>query len=565
MNYNTTLVTGLFDLKRGDLDTGFKRPFSQYLQHFDRLLRACKDTPMLVYVDKEHEDFVLKSREGSVGTDIRVKSANDFRTWFSLFDKVNKIRQDPEWYNQAGWLSESTQARLELYNPLVMSKMFLLNDASIFNPFDSENYCWIDAGLTQTVHPGYFSHDKVIQKLDPMLKKFLFVCYPYETNSEIHGFKIDAMNRYAGAKVNRVARGGFFGGNKKVLSQINGIYYNLLNGTLSEGFMGTEESVFTLMTYLHPELTNIEMIDGNGLISTFFERVKQMPIPKNEVSILKSNIPDDVEYFQSEQEVAMNKSGKGTNLYITCFNIPQQLLLLMHSIEKYNPELFSNTNKYLIDNSIDETTRVAFDDIAKQYGFEVIRKGNMGVCGARQWAAQHFHDSGAKYIVWFEDDMLMQDRNVLCKNGLNMHVDDWLGKCIKIVEDENLDFIKISFSEFFGDHHKQWAWHNVPQNVKNKYFSDGTHRMRWKNSGCIDGLSYLIGDVYYSNWPSVMTKAGNYKIFLETVYAAPFEQTIMSHAFQTMKKGRLRSAVLMASLVNHNRVHHYAKEIRKEC
>jgi hypothetical protein len=43
-----------------------------------------------------------------------------------------------------------------------------------------------------------------------------------------------------------------------------------------------------------------------------------------------------------------------------------------------------------------------------------------------------------------------------------------------------------------------------------------------------------------------------------------FEQTIMSHAYQMMKKGRLRSAVLMASLVNHNRVFHYSKEIRKE-
>lgn len=562
---NTTLVTGLFDLKRGELDTGFKRPFSQYLQHFERLLRACKDTPMLVYVDKEHEEFVMKVREGSVGTDVRIKSANDFRTWFSLFDKVNKIRQDPEWYNQVGWLSESTQAKLELYNPLVMSKMFLLNDAALFNPFDSENYCWIDAGLTQTVHQGYFSHDKVIQKLEPMLKKFLFVCYPYETNTEIHGFKIDVMNKYAGAKVNRVARGGFFGGNKKILSRINGIYYNLLNNTLTDGYMGTEESVFTLITYLHPELTNVEMIDGNGLISTFFERVKQMPIPKNEVSILKTGVPEGVEYFQSEEEVAMNKSGKGTNLYITCFNIPDQLQLLMDSIEKYNPELFRNTNKYLIDNSIDETTRPAFDLIAKQYEFEVIRKGNMGVCGARQWAAQHFHDSGAKYIVWFEDDMLMQDKNILCKNGLNMHVDNWLGKCIKIIDEEKLDFIKISFSEFFGDHHKQWAWHNVPQNIKNKYFPDGKHRMRWKESGCIDGLSFLIGDVYYSNWPSVMTKAGNYKIFLETVYASPFEQTMMSHAFQIMKKGRLRSAVLMASLVNHNRVHHYAREIRKEC
>jgi hypothetical protein len=562
---NTTLVTGLFDLKRGDLDTGFKRPFDQYLHHFNILLRACKDIPMLVYVDKKHEDFVLNARHGSAGTDIRIKSADDFKTWFSMFDKVDTIRKDPNWYNQVGWLAESTQAKLELYNPLVMSKMFMLNDAAIFDPFGTDNYCWIDAGLTQTVHQGYFSHDKVIQKLEPMLRKFLFVCFPYESNTEIHGFKIDAMNKYANAKVNRVARGGFFGGHKKVLSQINGIYYNLLNETLTNGYMGTEESVFTLLTYLYPELTNVEMINDDGLISTFFERVKQLPVPKQEVTIEKSNVPDNVEYFQSEQEVAMNKSGKGTNLYITCFNIPQQLLLLLDSMEKYNPELLKNTNKYLIDNSIDESTRPAFDDIAKKYGFEVIRKGNLGVCGARQWAAQHFNDSNAKYIVWFEDDMLMQDKNILCKNGLNMHCENWLDKCIKIVEEENLDYIKISFSEFFGDHHKQWAWHNVPASVKNKYFPDGKHRMRWKESGCIDGLSYLIGDVYYSNWPSVMTKAGNYKIFLETVYASPFEQTIMSHAFQIQKQGRLRSAVLMASLVNHNRVHHYSKEIRKEC
>ena len=564
MSYNTTLVTGLFDLKRGELDTGFKRPFSQYLQHFDRLLRACKDVPMVVYVDKAHEEFVQIAREGSVGTDIRFKSPDDFKTWFPFFDKVNAIRKDPEWYNQVGWLSESTQAKLELYNPLVMSKMFMLNDASIFNPFDSENYCWIDAGLTQTVHPGYFGSDKVIQKLEPMLKKLLFVCFPYESNTEVHGFKIDAMNQYANAKVNRVARGGFFGGNKKVLSQINGLYYNLLNDSLNNGYMGTEESIFTLLTYTNPELTNVEMINGDGLMGTFFERVKQLPIPKQEVSIAKTNIPDDVEYFQSEEEVALNKSGKGTNLYITCFNIPDQLMLLIDSMEKYNPELLKYTAKYLIDNSIDESAMPKFDEIAKKYGFEVIRKGNMGVCGARQWAAKHFHESGAKYIVWFEDDMLMQDKNVLCKNGLNMHCDDWLGKCIKIVEEENLDFIKISFSEFFGDHHKQWAWHNVPQNIKNKYFPDGKHRLRWKESGCIDGLSYLIGDVYYSNWPSVMTKAGNYKIFLETVFASPFEQTIMSQAYQTMKKGRLRSAVLMASLVNHNRVYHYSKDIRKE-
>jgi len=39
----------------------------------------------------------------------------------------------------------------------------------------------------------------------------------------------------------------------------------------------------------------------------------------------------------------------------------------------------------------------------------------------------------------------------------------------------------------------------------------------------------------------------------------------MSHCYQLTTKGRMRSAVLMASLVNHDRVYHYSKEIRKEC
>jgi hypothetical protein len=38
--------------------------------------------------------------------------------------------------------------------------------------------------------------------------------------------------------------------------------------------MGTEESIFTIMTYLDPEVFEIEMIEDNGLLGTFFENVK---------------------------------------------------------------------------------------------------------------------------------------------------------------------------------------------------------------------------------------------------------------------------------------------------
>ena len=564
---NTTLVTALFDLKRGEMDTSFKRPYSQYLEHFGNLLRACKNIPMLVYVDKSDEEFVRKAREGSVGTDIKVKKAEDFKTWFSFYDKVQKIRTDPNWFNQVGWLKDSTQANLDLYNPLVMSKMFLLNDAAIFNPFGTDNFCWIDAGLTQTVHAGYFSHDNVIEKLEPMLEKFLFVCYPYGYAPEIHGFERKAMARYAGVEnVDRVARGGFFGGNADVLKDVSANYYHTLNASLSEGLMGTEESIFSILTYTMSDKVHVEMIDSNGLMSTFFERVKNMPIPKKEIVIGKST-DVAVTYHQTEEEVDMNRSGTGTVLYVVTFNSPPQLQLLLDTMTESNPEVLKVKRKVLIDNSTDATTTDMYDEMARKYGFQVVRKGNLGICGARQWAAHDFHNSSDKYMMWFEDDMLLvpQEQSGVCKNGLNNHTNDFLNKCIKIIETEKLDFVKFSFSEFYGDHHKQWAWHNVPAHVKTKHFPDGTCRMKWDTSGCQDGLSYLIGEVYFSNWPSLMTKRGNYKIFLETKYASPFEQTMMSHAYQLQKKGELRTGVLMASLINHNRVFHYPKEIRKEC
>ena len=67
-------------------------------------------------------------------------------SWFKdndFYDKIQSIRTSPDWYNQVGWLKESTQARLDNYNPLVMSKVFLLNDAKIMDQFNSEYLFWI--------------------------------------------------------------------------------------------------------------------------------------------------------------------------------------------------------------------------------------------------------------------------------------------------------------------------------------------------------------------------------------------------------------------------------------
>lgn len=239
--------------------------------------------------------------------------------------------------------------------------------------------------------------------------------------------------------------------------------------------------------------------------------------------------------------------------------------MLLDSFVNSNPELLQIENKILIDNSVDTSTIPEYDRLARQFGLTVIRRGNMGITGSRYWVAEHFNKSDGDYMLWFEDDMLLVPEQSICRNGLQRHVDNWLRKCLEIVKTEKLDFLKISFSEFWGDHHKQWSWHNLSLEDKPKYFPTMNLKMQWNYSGVFSGLSYLIGEVYYSNWPCLMTKAGNRKVFLKPKYKnPPHEQDVMGDAYKLLKAGGLRSGVLMASLIDHNRVHYYDDTGRKE-
>ena len=244
-----TLVTGLWNIGRDSLKEDWARPMEHYYKKFEQLLSV--DSNMIIFGDEELKEFVFKIRRED-NTQFIIRKTNWFRE-NGYFEKIQSIRESSNWFSQSGWLRDSTQAKLEMYNPLVMSKMFLLNDAKIMDKFDSENLFWIDAGLTNTVHPGYFTHDKVLETLPKYISKFSFVCFPYEADLEIHGFSYPKINEWANGDVKKVARGGFFGGPKDEIGNINGIYYHLMMDTLNQGFMGTEESIFSIMVYKHPD------------------------------------------------------------------------------------------------------------------------------------------------------------------------------------------------------------------------------------------------------------------------------------------------------------------------
>ena len=557
MNNNLTVVTGIWDLKRDQAGDGFKRVFSHYIDHFKKLLKT--DYNLFIYIEKEYEHIVWESGRSRENTFVVVKPASEFKDHFPFYNQVKEIRHNESWLSQASWLAQSTQATLDLYNPMVMSKMFMLNDAKIHNPFDTDYFIWLDGAITNTVHEGYFSHDKVLDKIDLIIKKFLFISFPYVDGPEIHGFSRDKMTGYCGTDPQYVCRGGIFGGHKDYISDANALYYSILNDSISKGLMGTEESIFTIMAHLIPEdYSRYELKDDDcGLLGNFFEMLKNLN-PLNKKPPLSKTI-----------------SSKCA-LYVLTFNSPDQFSKLINSFKQV-PNFFDDLEKYVLDNSTDESVFAENQKLADENNFTLIKKNNIGICGGRQFIAEHFSQTDCEYMLFFEDDMFLNppSESGYCRNGLRKYVENILQKSIKIMDREKFDFIKLSFSEFFGDNKTQWAWYNVPQDIREKYWPSYnklpesgldpnaplTEYRHMKNQ---DDLTYLTGDVYYANWPQIVSKSGNKKMFLDTTWSHPYEQTWMSHIFQKTKIGEITSGILLASPITHDRFIHYDQKMRVE-
>jgi hypothetical protein len=553
-----TLVTGLWNIGRDNLQEGWSRSYQHYLDKLSQLLEV--DCNLIIFGDNELQEFV-KERRNENNTQFILRNLDWFKN-NEFYNKIQTIRQKPEWYNQVGWLKESTQAKLEMYNPLVMSKVFLLNDARILDKFNSDYMFWIDAGITNTIHPGYFTHDKVLDKLNKYVNKFHFVCFPYETTTEIHGFEINSMNNYSQSKVNRVARGGFFGGKKEVINDINTLYYMLMNDSLSKGYMGTEESIFTIMTYLYPQHINYSMIEGNGLMGKFFEDLKD-----DKLEILNDKVKINEHHSNDISKVG---------LYVITFNSPKQFETLIKSMLEYDPDFINKPRKFLLDNSTDLSTTPRYIELCEEYGFEHIKKDNIGICGGRQFISDHFSNTDLDLMIFSEDDMnFYPKKGETCRNGFNRYVPNLYKSCIEIIKKEHFDLLKLSYSEFFGDNGTQWSWYNTPQDFREKHWPNNPKlpqmgldpnapRTKFDFINTYKGIPYVGGEIYYCNWTHFITKKGNKKMFQDTKFQNPFEQTWMSFIYQETIKGNINPGLLLLSPIEHHRFDHYSSELRRE-
>jgi hypothetical protein len=527
---------------------------------------------MVLFIPKLLEDFVWQRRSKD-NTYVRIYELEDIKNdmFKPFWDQFQNIRLSPKWQNmtgESGWLKSSPQCTNQFYTPIQMSKMFFMHDAKIINPFNTDYFIWLDAGITQTVNAEHLYNPTVLNNLVDLIDPFLFLSFPYKAVNEIHGFDFAAMNRYAGKTVDYVCRGGLWGGHKDFISDAHGEYYGLVDATLSDGYMGAEECLFAIMAKRTPQHYRRCALPGHGLICHFTQELanntaKLEEIPKNTTHV------KPIQYDVSKLK---------TNLYMLTFNFPEQPLHTINTMEKAS-EWLEKPDLILLDNSTDEQSKIKNQQTCKEYGFEYIDLGgNTGICGGRQAAAEHFDKSGADYMIFFEDDMTVNPPELegqFCRNGFKKYIPGLYDILHKIMIKEEFDFLKLSFTEVYFDNDKQCSWYNVPQDVRSKLWphydqlpihglDNNCPRTKFNNIGNVDGVSYIDGEIYYANWPMIVSKEGNKKMFIDTTWAHPYEQTWMSDMHQKNVEGKLKTGILLASPIWHDRIMHYKPEERRE-
>jgi hypothetical protein len=565
INKDLTVVTGLWNIGR------IGRDFTHYITEFKKFLEI--PINMFIYIPKEYEYLVWETRSRE-NTFVKIAELDYIKNLYSPFwDKTQVIRNDANWYNSTGengWLKNSPQATLEYYNPIVQSKMFMVNDVSIWNPFNTEYFIWLDAGITNSVYEKFFTENRALDNIIPYLNDFLFLSYPYEAVDEIHGFNFKAINNYAGDTVKYVCRGGLFGGKKDAINQASATYYSTLQKTLDDGYMGTEESVFAIMAYREPQIYRRYSLDGNGLIVKFIDdlikkNVELVPIPETKYKSL---------IHISDYDLSRIK----TNVYILTFNFPEQLQYTINSMEKVS-EWLTKPHLVLLDNSTDESAVIGNKSIAEKYNFEYIKMDrNTGICGGRQRAAEHFHESDADFYLFFEDDMTVNPPELagqFCRNGFRKYIPNLYNIIHKIMMKEDFDFLKLSFTEVYFDNDKALPWYNTPQHIRTRDWPDydqlpitgldpNSPSAKYDYIKVSDGVAYVIGEVNYCNWPMIVSKEGNKKMFIDTKWSSPFEQTWSSHIYQLEKEGKINAGLLLSSPIWHERIKYYQPEERRE-
>lgn len=206
----------------------------------------------------------------------------------------------------------------------------------------------------------------------------------------------------------------------------------------------------------------------------------------------------------------------------------------------------------------------------KNNAVHVSDKINYGISGGRQRMAELFLKSDSEYafqqgdgLVWNKKDSVDVD-----PLGFTTYVPDFFRKAKKIMSYERLDYLLLTYMQKYASASWYYPWNHFNENEKiaSEYEchikGKGCPATNFKHIKSMEKLPYAVGDIPYSNWPSVWSRRFASDLILSKKDGKATEWGWMRLLYY--RKSDWNSAVVLTSPLQYFHKHDYDRKFRKE-
>jgi hypothetical protein len=211
-----TLVSSLINIQRENVDG---RKFSDYMDWFREVLQI--RAPMILFVEPQIAELVKSLREGKPTKIICQNFSQTPLGWSTPF--IHQTQQSEEWKRYAKHPDDLNNKNAP-YVTLMHSKFAWVWNAIQDNPFQTELFFWIDAGLSR-FWQGHF----VPQVMEPHPRSLRKLYKEKKLYAQVGGFKEQFLQRAIHGKPfttdeligcnENILMGGFWGGHKDSMKE----------------------------------------------------------------------------------------------------------------------------------------------------------------------------------------------------------------------------------------------------------------------------------------------------------------------------------------------------------
>jgi len=250
---NVTFVTALYNIQRETQGDG--RKWTDYLEWFRETLRL--PFPMMVFVPSELEAFVKEHRTGFPKTMVVIQELEEI-PYAYLAEKMASILASPEYQGRIQ-APQRVECKLPFYSLVQFSKFKWLRKAVTLNPFDSEYFYWIDAGISRFI-PNIPVRTFVKELRIPKKKLHIQCNYEHRSYQVTENYLWEAQCLLCGTS---------FGGDKEALMEIDELVEGVLRKMVGMNLSNNEQIALGYIEKRHPRLFHLVLNDSGKHLCLF--------------------------------------------------------------------------------------------------------------------------------------------------------------------------------------------------------------------------------------------------------------------------------------------------------